>query len=110
MNPHIDEIVSLLSGYAAPGSEHIIRTSMNEIHERVANAAQSRGYPGDMADAIFSYVANHHAFDLDSIDYARRIIDAVLELACPLATDDERSRALLMHLQTAVPKRLHRFS
>ena len=108
MKPHIEEIVSLLVANEAPGSKEAFRKTLTELHDKVANAAASRDYPESIAVAIFNYVANHHSFDLDSIENARRTIDTILEVACPLATDDERSKELLIHLGSAVTKRLHR--
>ncbi|CAG7856342.1 hypothetical protein MCAMS1_00788 [biofilm metagenome] len=99
MTNSIEQIAKLLALGSGGGISNDYLSFVTDQFEKISNLAKSRGYPQDTALAVFDYILNHHYFDIDSQIKLKTIIDVVFEMVCPLAKDDERSRAFLLHLR-----------
>ena len=86
----IDDIAKLLEANDVPGDLRSHREFVQAQCDRMSTSALNRGYSENTALAVLGYVLNHHYFDIESHEKAQILIEAVFEMVCPLAGDDER--------------------
>ena len=99
------KVAQYLDANDAPGTKASHIEYLESLYSGLANRAEHSDTSRSIVDAVFNYVANHHAFDLSSQEKAKVIIETVFEMAYPMAADTEESNALLNHLRDALKKR-----
>jgi hypothetical protein len=99
------KVAQYLDANDAPGTNASHIEYLETLYSGLANIADNRDTSRSVVDAVFNYVANHHAFELSSQEKAKVIIETVFEMVCPMAADTEESDALLNHLKEALKKR-----
>lgn len=107
MNTYIQHLAKVLE---ATDSSISFEDHIKKLEEKVKdleNIAFNRGCDKYLPQSVLGYVLNHHMFDLDSHEKLNIIIDAVLEIACPAAKDDERSKDFLKQIKSNIEKRLN---
>lgn len=92
------QLAQLLEANSAPGSNSDHSAFLEGKYTELVQSAETRGYNGEVANAVLNYVMNHHYFDCDTHQRVGALIDAAFELACPLAADDDRSQDCLAYV------------
>ena len=101
----VHKVAQYLDANDAPGTKASQIEYLESLYGGLANRAEHNDTSRSVVDAVFNYVANHHAFDLSSQEKAKIIIETVFDMECPMAADTQESDALLNHLRDTLKKR-----
>jgi len=105
MKTYLEQMAQLLE---ANSDSHTFDENVQWLTERlreIENICQNRGCNENTGNSIFGYILNHHTFEIENHEKIKIIINTLLELACPAAVDDERSKDFIEQLMKNSEKR-----